>query len=248
MPIMHQWDDHDTGGNNTDKRYPRWSQSQQVFEEYVPSYPLPAVTPGIWQKFTYAQLDGFILDCRSQRDSNLDPDDSAKSMLDGNALGSTGQLQWLEDSLLESSARWKIVFSSVTVNPSTKFPEGWAGYQTEWNALKAFINTNQISGVVFISGDLHLGAIDDGRESGFPEMSVSQPNGLGGCPTAAYGRWSEGYYEDPNCRGFGLVDVATDPDRLTLEVADEFGDIKISYTVSDGAHRPPFMHSPAQRP
>lgn len=231
MPIMHQWDDHDTGGNNTDRKYPRWSQSQQVFEEYVPSYPLPAVTPGIWQKFSYAQVDGFILDCRSQRDNNLDPDDSSKSMLDGNGLGATGQLQWLEDSLLASSARWKVIFSSVIANPSTKFPDGWAGYQTEWKALKRFITTNKITGVVLISGDLHLGAIDDGTQSGFPEMCLSQPNGLGGCPTAAYGRWSEGYYKDDTCRGFGLVDVATNPDQLTLQVADEFGDIKISYTV-----------------
>jgi alkaline phosphatase D len=124
-------------------------------------------------------------------------------------------------------------FSSVVVNSSTKFPDGWAGYKTEWKALKSFIDTNQISGVVIISGDLHLGAIDNGTQSGFPEMCVSQPNGLGGCPTAPYGKWSEGYYQDPTCRGFGLVDVATDPDRLTLEVADEFGNIKISYTVSD---------------
>jgi len=232
MPIMHQWDDHDTGGNNTDRKYPRWSQSQQVFEEYVPSYPLPAVTPGIWQKFSYAQVDGFILDCRSQRDINTDPDDSAKSMLDGNALGATGQLQWLEDSLLASSARWKVIFSSVISNPSTKFPDGWAGYQTEWKALKRFITSNQISGVIIVSGDLHLGAIDNGTQSGFPEMCLSQANGLGGCPTAAYGRWSEGYYKDDTCRGFGLIDVATNPDRLTLEVADEFGNIKISYTVS----------------
>ena len=232
MPIMHQWDDHDTGGNNTDRKYPRWSQSQQVFEEYVPSYPLPAVTPGIWQKFSYAQVDGFILDCRSQRDINTDPDDSAKSMLDGNALGATGQLQWLEDSLLASSARWKVIFSSVVSNPSTKFPDGWAGYQTEWKALKRFITSNQISGVIIVSGDLHLGAIDNGTQSGFPEMCLSQANGLGGCPTASYGRWSEGYYKDDTCRGFGLIDVATNPDRLTLEVADEFGNIKISYTVS----------------
>jgi alkaline phosphatase D len=231
MAVMHQWDDHDTGGNNTDRKYPRWSQSQQVFDEYFPSYPLSAVTPGIWQKFSYAQVDGFILDCRSQRDSNFDPDDSAKSMLDGNGLGATGQLQWLEDSLLASSARWKIIFSSVVANPSTKFPDGWAGYQTEWNTLKGFISTNQITGVVIVSGDLHLGAIDDGTESGFPEMCVSQPNGLGGCPTAAYGRWSEGYYKDHTCRSFGLVDVATNPDRLTLQVADEFGSTKLSYTV-----------------
>src|SRR5207302_2021677 len=61
-PIMHQWDDHDSGQNNIDKTYPLWNVNQQVFQEYVPSYPLPAVTPaGIWQKFSYAQADFFVL-------------------------------------------------------------------------------------------------------------------------------------------------------------------------------------------
>src|SRR5438105_1452235 len=65
-PIIHQWDDHDAGINNIDKTYPNWNLSQQVFEEYVPSYRLPSVTPGIWQNFSYAQADFFVLDCRSQ--------------------------------------------------------------------------------------------------------------------------------------------------------------------------------------
>ena len=126
-PIIHQWDDHDAGLNNIDKTYTDWNLSQQVFQEYVPSYPLPSVTPGIWQKFSYAQVDGFVLDCRSQRDPESDPDDANKSMLDGNNLGPTGELQWLRDGLLASTARWKIVFTSVVINPTTKFPEGWAG-------------------------------------------------------------------------------------------------------------------------
>ena len=49
----------------------------------MPSYPLPSVTPGIWQKFSYAQADCFVLDCRSQRDPDADPDNANKSMLDG---------------------------------------------------------------------------------------------------------------------------------------------------------------------
>ena len=195
-PIMHQWDDHDSGLNNDDKTYPDWNLSQQAFQEYVPSYPLPSVSPGIWQKFSYAQVDCFVLDCRSQRDPETDPDDANKSMLDGNNLGATGELQWLENGLLASTARWKIIFTSVVINPTTKFPDGWAGYQTEWNALRNFINTNNIQGVVFISGDLHLGAIDNGTNAGFPEMCVSQPNGRGGCPTAWPGTWSEGYDSD----------------------------------------------------
>ena len=236
-PIIHQWDDHDAGANNIDKTYPNWNLSQTVFQEYVPSYPFPSVTPGIWQKFSYAQMDCFVLDCRSQRDPELDPDDASKSMLDGNNLGAAGQLQWLENGLLTSTARWKIIFTSVITNPTTKFPEGWAGYQTEWNSLKDFINTNNIQGVVFISGDLHLGAIDNGTAAGFPEMCVSQPNGLGGCPTAPAGTWSQGYYEEM-CSGFGLVKILNHPDRLILQAMDEFGNTKVSYNISDGTPTP----------
>ena len=171
-PIAHQWDDHDSGRNNLDRTYVDWSLNQQVYQEYVPSYSLPAVTPaGIWQKFAYAQVDCFVLDCRSQRDPETDPDDSDKSMLDGNNLGATGQLQWLEDGLLASTATWKVIFTSVVTNPTTKFPDGWAGYQTEWSALRDYINTNNIQGVVFISGDLHLGAIDNGITAGFPKCA-----------------------------------------------------------------------------
>jgi len=209
-PIMHQWDDHDSGLNNLDKTYPYWNVNQQVFQEYVPSYPLPSVTPaGIWQKFSYAQADCFVLDCRSQRDRDRDPDDPNKSMLDGNNLGASGQLQWLENGLLTSTARWKIIFTSVITNPSTKPDDGWASFQTEWNSLRDFINTNNIQGVVFISGDLHLAAIDNGAAAGFPEMCVAKPNATKvdvRCATDPEGTWSEGFYEEM-CSGFGLVTI-----------------------------------------
>jgi len=193
------------------------------------------VTPGIWQKFSYAQLDSVVLDCRSQRDPAYDPDDSNKSMLDGNNLGANGQLQWLKDGLLASTATWKVIFTSVVTNLATKFPDGWAGYQTEWRDLRDFINTNQIKGVVFISGDLHVGAIDNGTSSGFPEMCVAAPNSRrapGDCPTAGEGIWSEGNFLDP-CSGFGVVTVLQDPDRLLLQAVDEFGVTRVAYTLSD---------------
>jgi alkaline phosphatase D len=232
-PIIHQWDDHDSGLNNLDKTYPYWNLNQQVFQEYVPSYPLPSVTPGIWQTFSYAQADFFVLDCRSQRDPGADRDDANKSMLDGNNLGASGELQWLENGLLTSTARWKIIFTSVITNPSTKQNDAWGAYQTEWNALRDFINTNDIQGVVFISGDLHLGAIDNGTQAGFPEMCVSAANNYEGgyCATALYGTWSEGYYNG-DCAGYGLVNISQDPDQLTLQAADEYGNIHISYTLS----------------
>ncbi|MDQ3115184.1 MAG: alkaline phosphatase D family protein [Verrucomicrobiota bacterium] len=234
MPIIHHWDDHDAGLNNINKTYARWGLSQQVFEEYVPTYPLPTVKPGIWQRFSYAQMEGFVLDCRSQRDVEGDFDDANKSMLDGNDLGAMGQLVWLKNGLLNSTAQWKVIFTSVTVNPTTKFPDGWAGYQTEWNDLKNFILSNNIQGVVFISGDLHLGAIDDGTRSGFPEMCIPQPNSLKPgppCSSDGTGIWSEGYFENP-CSGYGRVSVLQNPDRLVLESVDQSGTTRLSYTVA----------------
>jgi len=41
------------------------------YAEYMPSYTLPSVTPGIWQKFSYERADCFVLDCRSQRDPKI---------------------------------------------------------------------------------------------------------------------------------------------------------------------------------
>ena len=243
MSMIHQWDDHDGGGNNIDKTYAKWDISQQVFEEYVPTYPLSTVKPGIWQKFSYAQMDGFVLDCRSQRDVEDDADDANKSMLDGNSLGATGQLEWLKNGLLTSTAQWKVIFTSVITNTSTKFPDGWAGYQTEWNNLRNFISGNNIQGVVFISGDLHLGAIDNGTQAGFPEMCIPQPNSEKPtgfpCSTSPQGVWSEGYFEDP-CSGYGRVTILQNPDRLVLESVDETGTTRLSYTVVA-----PYSHSHA---
>jgi hypothetical protein len=248
-PIVHQWDDHDSGRNNLDKNYSHWNLSQQAFQENIPTYPLPAISPGIWQKFSYAQADLFVLDCRSQRDQNNDPDDATKSMLDGNALGATGQLQWLKDGLIESAAVWKIIFTSVVTNTATKYPDSWAGYQTEWLALKQFINSNNIQNVVFISGDLHQASIDNGSQAGFPEMCAPQANALksNNCGTGSIGDWSEGYYDD-SCSGFGLVTISQSPDRLTLQTADEYGTVHLSYEITAAQPTPTPTATPTPTP
>ena len=232
MAIVRQWDDHDAGLNNLDKNYPDWGLTQQVFQEYTPTYPLPSVSPGIWQKFDYAQAEFFVLDCRSQRDPGSEQDGPNKSMLDGNNLGPTGELEWLKNGLLASSAVWKVVFTSVVINPTTKQNDAWGAYQTEWNALRTFITTNNIKNVVFIAGDLHLGAIDNGTQAGFPEMCVAASNSTrtGFCATAATGTWSEGFFDD-TCPGYGLVTVWQNPDRLVLQAADQDGVIRVAYTV-----------------
>ena len=241
MPIAHQWDDHDSGQNNDDKNYVGWPLSYQVFSEYVPMYDTPAPPPGIWQEFSYAQADLFVLDNRSQRDSEYETDTGSKSMLDGRHLGALGELAWLKNGLQSSTATWKIIFTSIVANPTTKYPDGWAGYENEWIALRHFIHANKITNVVLIDGDLHSGGIDDGTESGFPEMLVSSANLVipagRHCASGPVGVWSAGVYANfsGSCQGYGVVTILTNPDRMILEVKDQNGNVKVSYTLASAA-------------
>lgn len=224
FPVMHFWDDHDFGKNNADKTYPYKRESLQVLQEFFPVYPLS--THGDWQKFSYGNADFFLLDARSQRDPSTDLDDASKSLLDGDELGAEGQYIWLTASLLESQARWKFVFTPVPFNPTVGKNDSWASYQTEQKRLVKFIKDNNIGGIIFISGDLHAGAIDDGSNSMFPEMVVPSPNGNSCMTTPNSGQWSEGVYSAPpgeGCMGYGLVRVTIVPDQVELSVKSDVG-------------------------
>lgn len=237
FPVAHGWDDHDYGGNNANKTYPNKQLSFQVLNEYFPTYELSSY--GAWQKFKYGQAEFFILDARSQRDPNRQPDGPGKSMLDGDNLGAVGQLAWLKQGLLNSTATWKFIVNPVpfnlTVAKSAKV-DSWYGFQDERKQLINFIRDNKISGVILLSGDAHFGAIDDGTNSEFPEMLAPSPS-LIGCATAKDpGEWSEGTYLSGDrrkpCSGYGLVSIQTDPPQVKLEVKDTHGKTQLELNVN----------------
>ncbi|MCC7165182.1 MAG: alkaline phosphatase D family protein [Anaerolineae bacterium] len=233
--LVHFWDDHDYGDNNTDKTYPHKTLSLQVLQEYFPLYPIPA--QGDWQSFAYGDADFFVLDARSQRDPPKSPNGPEKSMLDGDDLGADGQLAWLFDGLKNSTATWKFIVSPVIFNPTTKKRDGWGAYPDERAKILEYIRANGITGVIILSGDLHAGAIDDGTNSGLPELVVPTANdGFDKrCltePTGDVGVWSVGNYGDASgapCNGYAVVTV--EDARVVLEVKDSQGATKLEYTV-----------------
>ncbi len=230
--IAHMWDDHDYGMNNGDKTYPLKAMSFQVLQEYYPLYPVTQF--GDWQKFSYAQADFFMLDSRSQRDPDRQPDGPDKSMLDGDNLGAQGQWVWLTQGLKTSTAKWKFIISPVIFNATTKKLDAWGSFKQERAKLIRFIKKNHIQGVIFISGDLHAGGIDNGTNSVFPEMVNNGANGPGCISTSdTIGQWSEGSYgkEPGPCNGYGVISVKTNPDRVILQVKDSFGRTLIQYKV-----------------
>src|SRR6476659_4243981 len=202
FPFVHIWDDHDYGGS--DRTYKYRSVAMQAFKDDFPTYPLSSPSQGFWQRFRYAQAEVFVLDLRSARDPDAKPDSETKTM-----LGAT-QKAWLLDGLRTSTATWKFIVSSSVWNPHSKQSDSWALYQHEQNEIVDFIRSNSITGVIFMSGDIHSsGAIDNGTNSYLPEISVPNTNtasrtctGGGGC-----GTWSEGYTIGPTLDGYAEFHV-----------------------------------------
>jgi alkaline phosphatase D len=226
FPFVHIWDDHDYGDSDGDRTFKYRSFAMRAFGDDFPTYPLSSPSEGLWQSFRYAQAEVFVLDLRSARDPNSRQDDGTKSM-----LGPT-QKAWLLNGLLTSTATWKFIVSSSVWNPHSKQVDSWALYKHEQNEIVDFIRTNSITGVIFMSGDIHSdGAIDDGTNSYFPEISVPNTNtasrsctGGGGC-----GTWSGGYTTGLTDGGYAAFYVT--PDSVTIEAKGTSGVIRHSLTV-----------------
>lgn len=231
--VAHFWDDHDFGKNNSDKTYPDKKMSLDVLKQFFPVYPVTA--HGDWQLFSYGNADFFMLDSRSQRDPSNEPDDETKSMLDGDNLGAAGQYEWLTQGLKNSRATWKFILTPVPFNPTVPKDDAWGSYVSERKKLVEWIRTNNIRGVVMLSGDLHAGALDDGANSDFPEMLVPATNSNACLTTKKPGTWSEGVYARPArevCDGYGVVRVLTNPDRAQLIVKNDRGEELFSLEVT----------------
>lgn len=232
FPVAHVWDDHDYGADNADKIYPYKALSWQAFEEYFPAYEMRHY--GDWQRFSYGNADFFMLDSRSERDPMHLADGKTKSMIDGDQLGPNGQWTWLRDGLVNSTATWKFIITPVVFNPTIGKEDSWRSYRREHDLIAGYVHAQRIRGVILISGDAHFGAMDNGINSGLPEMLVPGPD-LKFCSTASsVGTWSEGYYGSkkrwgPPCNGYGVVSV--DSLRTRLEVKNTQGKTKLDMIV-----------------
>lgn len=156
VPQLSIWDDHDFGLDNHDRTNPAKEFALESFKRNWanPAYGLPD-TPGVFYKFTYANVDFFMLDGRYYRDPNALPDGPTKTFLGAR------QLQWLKDGLKASRADFKILACGSGWS-NAKGPGGdtWSSALTERNALFDFIRDEKIAGVVLLSGDTHIGELN----------------------------------------------------------------------------------------
>ncbi|MCG3164339.1 MAG: hypothetical protein POELPBGB_00093 [Bacteroidia bacterium] len=179
------------------------------YVEYFPGYQIVDTSEGLYHSFTLGNCDFFFIDTRAtsspapeayQYDSltntwTFAPDTNHRIL-------SVNQMNWLKNSLQNSTADWKFIVGGVPFNKNLRrlidfgmaaqaftfdlngqtgsgfrlaagFSDYWAGYPHQQNELLSFLASNNIKDVISISGDTHHNVMDDGTNSGIPELNAS---------------------------------------------------------------------------
>lgn len=231
VPTGSIWDDHDFVGNNSNSSCRGRDEALRAFSDYWPNPPRTDPTPGVHFKTRFGPTEIFMLDCRYHRPAVGDPAQFCDVDGPGNTDHSAGplgaeQLQWLLDGLSVSTAPFKIVACGSLLTGGV---DSWASFPDSRERLLTSIHARAVSGVVFVSGDIHRSeakviARDDGYD--FLEI-ISSPLAQyphSGLPRTQCDAPREGrLYCDPyNSFVVLRADAGPDPELQAL-FYDEFG-------------------------
>lgn len=162
MPHLATWDDHDYGPNDIGKNYIFKETSRKIFNKYFCNPSSGENGQGIYTMTTWGDADIFITDDRWWRspdrmyDSVEGPEglSGRKPNPEKRMLGKQ-QMEWLKNSLLYSTATFKIItVGSQVLNPVSPFDK-WRDFPIEYDELMNFLKEYTINGVVFLTGDRH---------------------------------------------------------------------------------------------
>ena len=215
VPLAYMWDDHDYGPNDSDATAPGREAARLTYQEYVPHYPLAAGSGDvpIYQAFTIGRVRFIMTDTRSERSPKDAPDTADKTM-----LGAV-QKAWFKQQLQDANGVYPVIVWVSSSPWMADMPgsgnDNWAGYATERHELADFIEAAHIQGLVMLSGDVHMVAIEDGRNNrystsgarGFPIMQAA-PLDRANSSDLPDNTYSEGQF--PGHQQFGLMTVTDD--------------------------------------
>lgn len=209
--LYHVWDDHDFGGNNVDGTVPGAEVSRRLYSLYASHLPLACPGGAIAQSFVCGRSEFFLLDTRSRRLKGV-------GLLDGLDAAEWSQRGWLLEGLERSTARWKFVVSSVPLHPVLGNREdSWCAFPEEREALIRDVR-DHTSGVIFLTGDRHTAMLDDGTNSGLPEINSGAVDARP--RRAPRGSYSHGALETAQSN-FALVEVGPEAVRASIRSSDD---------------------------
>ena len=150
------WDDHEVANNwylGDNVTEARLEAATQAFFDHMPWEAGPGGL-GLWRVLRWGQVcDLIVLDSRSER-------------ILGEQYLSPEQMAWLKETLSASTARFKLILNSVPVTDlytlflTVEADDRWQGYQAQRDEILGYIDDEGISGVLWLAGDLHYGALN----------------------------------------------------------------------------------------
>jgi phosphodiesterase/alkaline phosphatase D-like protein len=216
--IVYVWDDHDFGGNDCDSTNPGSRAVRRAYQDYVPHYPLVEGEGdvAIYHSFAIGRVLFIVSDLRSERSAAKQLDDSSKTML------GERQKEWFKESLLIGKESYSLVVWVTSVPWIGEPEEGadfWSGFSTERAELASFLEQEKVDGLLVLSADAHMLAIDDGSNSTFSDSGrrgfpVFQSGALDRPGHSKGGPYSHGTY--PGGGHFGLMKVMDSGDSLSV--------------------------------
>jgi alkaline phosphatase D len=139
------WDDHEVA-NNCGPSHPLMPIGRKAFFDYWPIQENPHDPNRLYRSFRWGKgVELFILDARQYRDYER-----------GTLLGA-GQKRWLFDGLAASTAFFKFVATPVPIYGGGG--DRWDGFPAERDELLRWITEQHITGVVFVTADVHYAAV-----------------------------------------------------------------------------------------
>ncbi|WP_339104399.1 alkaline phosphatase D family protein [Haloterrigena salinisoli] len=231
------WDDHEVINNFAGPIEPLMPEGRRAFREYWPLDRDDDAEPGesnrFYDSFRWGKhVELFVLDTRQYRDPNVD--------LDSKTLLGREQLEWLKGALADSDATWKLLASPAPLGyPS----DSWAteadrtGYEAELLEVVEHVQTEPISNLVVVAGDVHKSVVsaydpDDDGEFEFFEAVAGPLGAPAGEPDDLYPALNPTeFFAKGEYRNFATVDVDESGETLTIGVYDEHGTEQFEKTI-----------------
>lgn len=149
------WDDHDYGPNDPNWAFEFKDVTLDIFKAYWgnPTYGSREL-PGVHTKWYWGDAAFILMDDYYYRDdASLNQDTTDKRMW------GRRQLEWLKQSLLQASESghyaFKFVGNGTQILQTVVAGSSHQEYRAEREELLRFIAENNITGVVFLTGDVH---------------------------------------------------------------------------------------------
>jgi alkaline phosphatase D len=210
------WDDHDYGPNDSDRGYRNKKDALDIFKMFWanPHYG-NSEAEGVFFKFSYNDVDFFMLDNRYHRS----PTDRMTG--DKTILGEV-QLKWLLEGLASSKANFKIITMGGEFLSNKQTHEYYAKYPEERQKILDHIIAEEIEGVLFLNGDLHMSDLCVWEPRNFYPILDFTVSPLTSGPYKEGCDKNEPMRIEGTCiseRNYGVIDVSGERENRALRLA-----------------------------